>query len=855
MDSTTINTTNLTMTGPGGTPVSGTVTYSGLTANFTPAAALAFNSTYTFTITTGVKDLAGNPMAANYTWTFSTGAVPDTTPPTVASTDPASGAVSVAINKTLVSIFSESMDSTTINTTNFTVIGPGGTPVSGTVAYAGLTASFTPATNLALNATYTATIKTGVKDLAGNPMAANYTWTFMTGAAPSVTNTDPASGAANVAANKKISTTFSNAMDSTTINTTNYTLKGPGGVSASGTVTYDSVTKVATFTPTSLLALNATYTVTITTGVKDLLGNALAANYTWTFTTGAAPAVTNTDPASGAANVASNKKISTTFSNAMDSTTINTTNYTLTGPGGVSASGTVTYDAITKVATFTPTSLLTLGATYTVTITTGAKDLLGNALAANYTWTFTTGAAPTVTNTDPASGAANVASNKKISTTFSNAMDSTTINTTNYTLTGPGGVSASGTVTYDAVTKVATFTPTSLLALNATYTVTISTGAKDLIGNALAASFTWTFTTIAPPTATPTSPASGATDVALNQKIIASFSRDMDSTTISSLTFTVVGPGGTPVAGLVTYNTASRTATFIASPTNFIVSTIYFATIATGAKDLAGNALATNCTWKFTTGIRTLAAPVPLGTAAPYGGAGGSAGMTNQGTLTVVHGDILTTGAATLITGFHDSGGNVYTTTGSNDGLVTGLIYTATTPPGSTPGASATAADADARTAYTNLSPAALPGGIDVSAYGGGAGDLGNRTLLPGIYQSAPGSFKIQSGDLTLDGQGDPNAVWVFQMASSLTVGGPGAAFPQSVKLINGAQAKNVYWQVGSAATINAGGGGNMVGTIIAKAGAAFSTAGNVAIVTLDGRALGLDASVTLVNTVINVPQ
>jgi len=94
----------------------------------------------------------------------------------------------------------------------------------------------------------------------------------------------------------------------------------------------------------------------------------------------------------------------------------------------------------------------------------------------------------------------------------------------------------------------------------------------------------------------------------------------------------------------------------------------------------------------------------------------------------------------------------------------------------------------------------------------------------------------------------------VFQMATTLTVGGPGAAFPESVLLVNGAQAKNVYWQVGSAATINAAGGGTMVGTIISQAGATFSTAGNTSIVTLNGRVLSLGASVTMVDTVVNVP-
>jgi hypothetical protein len=227
--------------------------------------------------------------------------------------------------------------------------------------------------------------------------------------------------------------------------------------------------------------------------------------------------------------------------------------------------------------------------------------------------------------------------------------------------------------------------------------------------------------------------------------------------------------------------------------------------------------------------------------------------MTNQGIYTVVNGDIGTTAASTLVTGFHDTKA-VYTETTMNIGKVSGTVHTATAPAGSVPNVIAAAAALSAQTAFDNLSPAALPGGIDVSTLGGGAGQLGNRTIAPGVYKSAPGSFAIQSGDLVLDGRGDPNSTWVFQMASTLTVGGPGAAFPQSVILVNGAQAKNVFWQVGSHATINAGGGGTMVGTVIASSGISTSTAGNVDLVTVNGRLLALHASVTLVNTRINVP-
>ncbi len=245
--------------------------------------------------------------------------------------------------------------------------------------------------------------------------------------------------------------------------------------------------------------------------------------------------------------------------------------------------------------------------------------------------------------------------------------------------------------------------------------------------------------------------------------------------------------------------------------------------------------------------------PGRLGAASSFGVFGGGAGMTNQGIYTVVKGDIGTTAASTLVTGFHDSKA-VFTETPLNIGKVTGKIHTATAPAGSVPNVIAAAAALSAQTAFDNLSPAALPGGKDVSSLGGGAGQLGNRTLAPGVYKSAPGSFAIQGGDLYLDGQGNPNSVWVFQMASTLTVGGPGAAYPQSVILVNGAQAKNVFWQVGSHATINAGGGGTMTGTVIASSGISISTAGNVETVALNGRALALHASVTLVNTVITVP-
>ena len=124
--------------------------------------------------------------------------------------------------------------------------------------------------------------------------------------------------------------------------------------------------------------------------------------------------------------------------------------------------------------------------------------------------------------------------------------------------------------------------------------------------------------------------------------------------------------------------------------------------------------------------------------------------------------------------------------------------------------------------------------------------------MAPGIYKSASGTFSIFNGNLTLDAQGDPNASWIFQTAAGLTVGIAGPTGAKSVLMINGAQPKNVFWYVGSSAVINGAGGGVMVGTIIANSGITFSTVGVAAQTVLNGRALSLVSSVTMVNTTIN---
>jgi hypothetical protein len=100
--------------------------------------------------------------------------------------------------------------------------------------------------------------------------------------APTVSSTNPQNGAIGATV---ITASFSEAMNASTITTATFTVSSPGQAQVAGTVAYNRSTEMARFTPTSFLAPNTVYTATITTGAKDVGGNALVNNFVWSFTT------------------------------------------------------------------------------------------------------------------------------------------------------------------------------------------------------------------------------------------------------------------------------------------------------------------------------------------------------------------------------------------------------------------------------------------------------------------------------------------------------------------------------------------------------------------------------------------
>ena len=638
--------------------------------------------------------------------------------------------------------------------------------------------------------------------------------------APTSTSVTPANASAGACPNTLITATFSKAMNPASLDGTTFSVTA-GSASVPGQVTYDAASNTAIFTPSATLALNTVYTATITTGARDMFGNALASNLVWSFTTGATtcqpgpPTVISVTPAGGLVTACSNTIATASFSEAMNPASIDGTTFTVTGPGSTPVAGQVTYDPSSDTAIFTPPGVLALSTLYTATITTGAQSMSGNSLANNFVWTFTTGATacqppgPPVSVTPP-SGSAAACQNSVIAVTFPQAMNPATINSTTFKVT-PG---VTGTVTHDVTNKIFTLTPSANLTLNTTYTATITTGATDSFGNALASNFVWTFTTATtacpgppPPAVISVAPLNGALGVCPNTVVTATFNEAMNPVTINTLTFTV-SPG---VTGIVTLDGTGRIAAFTPAA-NLALNTTYTATITTGAQDPAGNALAANFVWSFTTATLACQAPVPLGSAAAFEALAGST-VTNTGPTIISGGDLgLSPGSA--VTGFPP-------------GTLTPPAVMHVTDP------TAAQAELDLIAAYTYaagvLGAAVLPG------------DLSGLTFTPGLYKTSS-TVMLSAGNVTLDAQGNANAVFIFQVGSTLTTIGS-----TQVILAGGAQAKNIFWQVGSSATL--GTNSAFQGTIIALQSITLDTGA-----TLTGRALARNGAVTLDSNTVTAP-
>jgi len=322
------------------------------------------------------------------------------------------------------------------------------------------------------------------------------------------------------------------------------------------------------------------------------------------------------------------------------------------------------------------------------------------------------------------------------------------------------------------------------------------------------------------PTVSSTSVQNHATGVPRNNALTVTFNEPMDAATINTSTFTLTD-GTTPVAGTVTYS--GTTATFTPAVA-LSANTTYTATLTTGVKSAAEVPLAAAIVWSYTTsGISSTLAAVNLRTAGNYVILAKTA--VNNNPTSAITGDIgLSPAATSYITGFSLTNATGYATSSQ----VTGKVYAADMV--SPTSSNLTTAISDMSTAYTDAAGRPTP---DYSELG--TGNIGGRTLLPGLYKWTS-SVSVPT-DIVISGSSTD--IWIFQISGNLSL-----ASAVNITLSGGAQAKNIFWQV--AGTVTMGTTAHAEGVILCKTGVTLNNGA-----TFNGRALAQTAVVLDGNTVV----
>jgi hypothetical protein len=719
----------------------------------TPAFALIDGSTYD--IVFAATDAAGNAA----TPVTNTGITFDTTQPTVVSTVPAGGAVNIPVSSAVTATFSEDVLASSVTPTVFTLTGPSGA-ISGSIGVSNAIATFTPLSALTGGATYTATLTTGVQDLAGNSMAADYSWSFTTlltthtitaTAGPNGSITPSGSVAVVdgggqtftiipnagysvatvtvdlVSQGSVTSYTFTNVTAGHTVSASFADTTPPDGtITINGGVSYTNTIGVTlgltcadtgsgcsqmefsndgtTWSAPASYVTTTAWNVSVGDGLKtvharflDGAGN-LSTTVTSTITLDAtAPVFSLVSPATNG--FLNTPTIGYTLSEMISSGTVTFTwvsgapdsshTYSMTAPDMTASSHNVNtgltlvngavYDitfsatdtagnfgsaTVTNVTYDTTPAIVTLAspaggsrvntadAQYTLSeaIATGQLAFTRTGGTADpsspHTYTFMAGdltvglhSLPTASTgillVDGAiydaavQNVVDLAGNSSPAVVNSNV----TFDTTAVAITGvaPAAVSristalvsftlseqaASGSIAFlwtggtvdtnhvyslsGSELSMGSHVVTTALPLVDGAVYSLAIGATDLVGNAATtitnAGITFDSTR---PTVSSVSPTNGAVNVSVNAAVTATFSEAMDPATINGTTFLVSG-----ATGSVTYDPGTFTATFTPFP-NLAAGTVYTATVMTGVRDLAGNNLFSAATWSFTTQLAT----------------------------------------------------------------------------------------------------------------------------------------------------------------------------------------------------------------------------------------------------------
>ncbi|HEX4603250.1 MAG TPA: Ig-like domain-containing protein, partial [Candidatus Angelobacter sp.] len=487
----------------GTTNVPGTVVLSadGLSLTFTPNATLAGLTVYTV----AVQDVAGGQSAPQFQSSFTTDVARDLTPPTVLHINPESNSTGVPINSAITALFSKQMDPGSLTSATFQVQdAQTGLFVTGVVQVNpdGRSASVVPSSPLPAGHRFNVFLRSGITDSAGNllnPVTFFFTTSFVNDTVPpTLIAVNPPDQLTNVATNAQIMLQFSEPISS--VSAQNGIQLLAGGQPVAGAVSLFNGNSTAIFAPTATLLPNTSYTISVAGSVADFAGNLLANPRSTTFVTGTAsdfvrPSVVTVDPGNNAVGVGTNTVVRLQFSERVNALTASnaTVQISVNNTGvqlavGVTVSGDGQFANLS--AALAPSTLYRIS-----WVNNGITDLAGQGINGGSS-VFTTAqgvdtVAPLLAATSPANGTTGVAVNARVAVQFNKAMETVGIGQP-FVVAG-GGTTVTGSVSASGDRTTLVFTPSTLLAVNTVYTVTVN-GLQDVAGNA-AAGVTFSFTT------------------------------------------------------------------------------------------------------------------------------------------------------------------------------------------------------------------------------------------------------------------------------------------------------------------------------------------------------------------------
>ncbi len=332
-----------------------------------------------------------------------------------------------------------------------------------------------------------------------------------------------------------------------------------------------------------------------------------------------APFINATVPEDRTQTAPPNRALLAAFSEAIDPSTVTNASFYLLDEQNNSVSGTVVYDAASRIAAFYPDAGLTPDTTYSATVTKDATDSGGKPMARDVSFSFTTASSadtdqPYVESSIPANGAGSIAINSAVMVLFSEEIDPTTLTASSFLLhgedvSGGGGYNdaVSGTIAYDAGNRIALFSPDTPLSENRNYQVSLTSAIDDLCGTNMTSDHSFIFTTgnstdTTAVSVTSVTPIEGAVGVMKDAVVTIQFSEPVNPLTLVSDNFSV----SESAARSIVYNWYNYTATLTVD-TTLVSSKLYTATAIAGIEDLAGNGLNPGKQWTFiaTPGVRS----------------------------------------------------------------------------------------------------------------------------------------------------------------------------------------------------------------------------------------------------------